>query len=214
MRASWKEYLSEENNTRFFVGTCCFLLIVLFSFLNVLSYNETRTGYVFNDPVMGLIEARDLSFFTFILTYSFAIAGLLIAIKKPPLICALVGSYAILTGIRMLCLYIFPLDPPPGIIPLSDVFLKFSFYSGRQNLRDLFFSGHTATLFLFVFVLNGKKIRIYFSAGACVVGMLLVIQHVHYSIDVIAAPFFAYMSVLLHQGLTKKLRNSQKLIKS
>ncbi|MDF2438895.1 MAG: hypothetical protein K0Q95_3271 [Bacteroidota bacterium] len=208
MKAAWKEYLAEKDTFKLFVGTCCLLLIVLFAFLNFLSFNEGRSGYPFNDPLLNVFQARDLSIITFILTYGLALAGLFISRKHPDLICALFGAYAIMTIVRMCCLYLVPLDPPVGIIPLSDVFLKFSFYSGRDNLRDLFFSGHTATLFLFVFIFREKFKKMIFATGASILGLLLVIQHVHYSIDVIAAPFFAFLSVGLFRFLVRQLQAS------
>jgi membrane-associated phospholipid phosphatase len=95
-----------------------------------------------------------------------------------------------------------------GIIPLKDILLQFSFYSGRENLKDLFFSGHTATLLLFGFLFHVRTLKMIFFSGAIVVGALLMIQHVHYSIDVVAAPFAAWVSVKASEKLFfKKEKN-------
>jgi hypothetical protein len=40
-----------------------------------------------------------------------------------------------------------------------------------------------------------KDLKIIFSVAAAVVSGLLVVQHVHYTVDVVAAPVFAYAAV-------------------
>jgi membrane-associated phospholipid phosphatase len=58
--------------------------------------------------------------------------------------------------------------------------------------KDLFFSGHTATLFLIFLYLPGQPARRVFLPVILTVAMLLLLQHVHYTIDVVAAFPFAY----------------------
>ena len=106
-----------------------------------------------------------------------------------------------MTLLRMLCLYLLPLEAPESILPLKDTFLQSTFYSGRENLKDLFFSGHTATIFLFAFGFRKKGTKRFFFVGACVVGVLVLVQHVHFSIDVLAAPLFAYVAVRVQKKL-------------
>jgi len=91
-------------------------------------------------------------------------------------------------------MFTLPLEAPIHIIPLKDIFLNASFYSGRENLKDLFFSGHTAILFLFAFYFKNKTLKILFMIGGLIIALLLITQHVHYIIDVLAAPLFAYFS--------------------
>lgn len=192
---AWKLFLSEKKNKTLFYVVIGSLACILFIFLNFLTYNENRRGFEFNDPVLRLFSPRDLSLFTFLLTYLTALAGIIISLNKPEVFLKLLACYGIMTVIRMFCLYALPFDPPRDIIPLQDIFLRLSFYSGRDNLRDLFFSGHTATLFLFAFIFNERKLKLIFMAIAVTVGVSLIIQHVHYSVDVIAAPIFAFISV-------------------
>jgi hypothetical protein len=85
------------------------------------------------------------------------------------------------------------------MIPLSDPFAEY-FTAGSVMTKDLFFSGHTATLF-FLFLITEKKIlRYIFLCATMAVAILVLAQHVHYTIDVFAAPFFtygAYKAILL-----------------
>lgn len=193
--------LKKERNK--LVISAAILACVLFSFYHFLAWNESRTGFIFNDPILALFEAKEVSAITFLFTYLFSITGIIICSLSPRLFIRLLQAYAIMTLIRMLSLFLLPLEPPAGIIPLKDVFLENTFYSGRDNLKDLFFSGHTAVLFLFAFLFREGWKKLLFIVGALAVGSLVMLQHVHYSIDVFLAPFAAYAAVWL-QGRSNR----------
>jgi len=197
--------MKEQKNRQLFFVSVLALLATLFVFLHFLTYNELRSGYAFNDPVLAWLPPVNFSSFTFLITYSFCLLGAIIALRTPLLFIKLMQAYMVMTLLRMLSLYLLPLEPPAGIIPLSDVLLRSSFYSGRDNLKDLFFSGHTTTLFLFAFIFE-KKLRMLFVMVACVVGMLLMWQHVHYSIDVIVAPVIALLVLRIQKMIFRLYR--------
>jgi len=58
--------------------------------------------------------------------------------------------------------------------------------------KDLFFSGHTAILVLTILCLEKKSDKIIGIIATVIVGSLLLVQHVHYTLDVIAAPIIVY----------------------
>ncbi len=204
MQANWSFFLKEQKNKRILLLTILALGITLFAFLHFLTFNESRNGYVFNDPILYLFLPVDVSVFTFLITYSFCLFGLIVALRNPFLFIKLLQAYTIMTLLRMLCLYLVPLEPPVNIIPLKDILLQSSFYSGRDNLKDLFFSGHTTTLFLFAFAFKNQLLKIIFMIVGCVVGMLLILQHVHYSIDVAAGPVVAYVVLKIQEKFLEK----------
>lgn len=201
MKNAWQLYFSRPNKRAIFILTIVILAITLISFVYFLTYNENRIGYVFNDPVLNLFKPISVSEFTFFITYFFGIYGLIISFREPRLFVGLLQAYTIMTLMRMTCLYLLPLEAPPSIIPLKDTFLQSTFYSGRENLKDLFFSGHAATIFLFAFGFRKKGARLLFFVGACIIAVLVVAQHVHYSIDVLAAPIFAYLATFVQKKM-------------
>ena len=81
-----------------------------------------------------------------------------------------------------------------GILPLHDLFLKNTFYCQEVLLKDLFFSGHTASVFLLYFLIPQKWVKRVLLAGGLTLGFLLMHQHVHYTIDIVAAPFFSWIA--------------------
>lgn len=201
MKNTWQLYFSRPNKKIIFVTTIFLLTLILISFVYFLTFNENRVGYVFNDPILNLFKPVAVSELTFFVTYFLAIYGLIVSFREPALFVSLLQAYTIMTLFRMLCLYLLPLEAPASIIPLKDSFLQSSFYSGRENLKDLFFSGHTATIFLFAFAFRKKITKRFFLIGACIVGLLVVIQHVHYSIDVMAAPIFAFIAIRIQKKM-------------
>lgn len=183
MKNNWLIYFAlSKKRLVFFMSLCC-LIITLICFVYFLTFNENRTGYVFNDPVLNLFKPIAISQIIFLVTYSLAIYGLIISLRDPVFFVSMIQAYTIMTLIRMVCLYSVPLEPPVLIIPLKDTFLESFFYSGRANLKDLFFSGHTATIFLFAFGFRKKSYKWLFLIGACLVGVLMVLQHVHYMLQ-------------------------------
>jgi hypothetical protein len=100
-------------------------------------------------------------------------------------------AYNVVTLVRMASIGLVSLNPPAGLIPLADPITNL-FYGPHYITHDLFFSGHTTTVFLIFLCLKKKTDRIYTLFASLTVGVLLLVQHVHYTIDVLAAPFFTY----------------------
>lgn len=99
----------------------------------------------------------------------------------------------VMTIIRLLCISIFALDPPPGLIGLKDPLTSLT-YGGTDVFitKDLFFSGHTSNLFLIYLCLQKKRDKQFALLATFIVGILVLVQHVHYTIDVIAAIIFTW----------------------
>jgi hypothetical protein len=165
---------------------------ILFS--HFLVWNETRPGIVFNDPVLKLFHPVDLSVITGLLT-NLSIFFCILLILQKPLATVYTFVCAILICIfRASSLYLVVLEPPVNIIPLYDPLLEATFYRGSALLKDLFFSGHTANIILIGLLAEQVFVKRIMIIIAGIVGVLLMLQHVHYSIDVLAAPVFAVLT--------------------
>jgi len=99
--------------------------------------------------------------------------------------------YSLMAIVRIIAMFLLPLNPPEQMIILKDPFVEF-FGSGNTLTKDLFFSGHTATLFILYLVSENKIIKIIFLISTILVAVFVLLQHVHYTIDVFAAIFFTY----------------------
>ncbi len=106
---------------------------------------------------------------------------------------------------RFVTLSLVALDPPPGMVPLVDPIS--SFFSGNAAItKDLFFSGHTTTMVLIFLCLERRADKIIALIAAFTVAYLLLVQHIHYTIDVLAAPVVVYPCYRLTRYLLHKYK--------
>jgi hypothetical protein len=166
-------------------------------FSHFLVWNETRPGIIFNDPVLQLFNPVDVSVFTGLLTNLPIFFCILLIFQKPLTTVYTLVAAILICIVRAGSLYLVALEPPVHIIPLSDPLLEATFYRGSALLKDLFFSGHTANIILIGLLAEQVFVKRIMIIIAGIVGALLILQHVHYSIDVLAAPFFAVLTYKL-----------------
>ncbi len=84
-----------------------------------------------------------------------------------------------------------PLKAPETLIPLYDPFIS----QLSQDIvlkHDLFFSGHFSVIVLLSFVVHDKRKKVVILALAAIMAVCILLQHVHYSIDMFVAPFFSF----------------------
>jgi len=84
--------------------------------------------------------------------------------------------------------------------------LGFGLYDFLYNAKnDFFFSGHVGSLFLFGLIFWAKPVwRYIFFIGSFIFGVSMILAHMHYSIDVFAAPFITYSIFIIAKNLFKK----------
>ena len=191
---NWKEFY--KNRKAEIILTVVFLIIILIIFSNFLQFIESREGVSLPDPILNLFNPIDLTWLTFGLIYASLIVAIINFVKEPDKILLAVQSYSLMIVFRLITMYLTPFDAPEKLLLLDDPFVQF-FGSGQILTKDLFFSGHTATLFLLYLIADKKSLRIFFLCSTLLVAAAVILQHVHYTVDVFAAPFFAYTSYKL-----------------
>jgi hypothetical protein len=179
------------------------LLIILMSFPIFFSFIEKRDGIQFNDRLLRLIPPIDVSGLTFILIWSMNLFICFRSAQNPEMFLVMLSSLVILCISRMITITLIPLNPPIGLIPLKDP-ISSLFYGGTEVFitKDLFYSGHTSTQFLIFLCLKKRNDKIVAFIATIIVGMLVLIQHVHYTIDVLAAFVFTYVIYLLGKKIS------------
>ncbi len=201
--AVWKEAFAERNFGRKFIISIVFLAAVLFSLTHFLQFVEFREGVQLKDPLLNLFTPLDLTWLTFILIYGALVLAIIYLVEHPYYLLAAIQTYTIMVVFRICAMYLMPLEAPASLIPLVDPFVEF-FGGGTTLKNDLFFSGHTATLFILYLTAKNKTIKIIFLWATIFVAIAVILQHVHYTIDVFIAPFVSFVSYKLMLFINKK----------
>jgi hypothetical protein len=139
-----------------------------------------------------MLAPRDVTWPVFTLIYVGIVLAVLLLVRSPVRLLLGMQGYVVLALLRMVVMWATPLDPPPGMIVLEDPLVQGFGGAAAPLTRDLFFSGHTSTMFLLFLAVPGRASRAFFLAATAGVAFLVLVQHVHYAVDVLAAPPFAY----------------------
>jgi hypothetical protein len=191
------------------LSSIIFVILCAFIFTQFLAWNESRAnnhGFVFNDPVYQFLPLKDLSILIFSLTYGGIILFSALNYQVHNFVSMALVSYSFILLFRIPCMLILPLKVHPDLIFLQDPFLNEIIYPSKI-VNDLFFSGHVALVCALTIL---SKIKWPFIAIACLLAICLLIQRVHYSIDILASIPFAWLSVRISQSLINKYFKAQK----
>ena len=186
----WKKAFENKVFFSEFLITLFLLGLTLFFFSKFTEFVELRKGIQFKDPFLELFRAVNLNKIIFSMIYGGIIIALVLLISIPHKLMILFEAYTLMVFTRLVMMYVLPLAPPAGIIILNDPFLEF-FGTGKALVNDLFFSGHTATMTL-LYLSAPKKYKWFFLVDTIFVANSVLLQKVHYTVDVLVAPFISF----------------------
>lgn len=131
-----------------------------------------------------------------------AIVTFLLGLYYPKYMPALLKNIALLYLFRSVAISLTHLGPPADMegLYLADSITQRFIYGA-----DYFFSGHTALPFIVALIFWEKKPLRYLYLGITILfGFTALLGHVHYSIDVFAAPFIAHSTYFVTGKLFPK----------
>ena len=142
---------------------------------------------------MEILPAKDLSIFTFSIIWLMSLLLFVSMLRNPTLALRAVIAIDLIFITRIFTILLLPLEPPPGLIELQDPISNY-FYGDQHGFitRDLFFSGHTSTMIMIGLLLPRRWEKILAFTAAVLVGFFVLIQHIHFSIDVLGAWLFTW----------------------
>ncbi|MCA9545645.1 MAG: hypothetical protein KC613_14670 [Myxococcales bacterium] len=202
----WARFWAERR--REFLVSLTLTPVVAWLFGEALEWAEARPyGWHFADPVLAALGPWDVTHLTLALSWSSL--GLWIArwSRRPMLLMEFGQLYALLMAFKLGMMALVPLYAPPDIIVLRDPYIDVFFYQGEPKVRDLMFSGHTAQPIALALLLRPGLARKALWIIAALVGACVMVQHVHYSIDVAAAPLFAWLAFKAHRWIVGHWRD-------
>jgi hypothetical protein len=190
--ASWRQAWPDRGFRLRLLVTPPLLVGTLSALAALVKWVERRPGAVLPDPVLAMLAPRDVTWPVFTLIYVGIVLAVLLLVRSPVRLLLGAQGYVIMALLRIVVMWATPLDPPPGMIVLEDPLVQLFGGAARPLTRDLFFSGHTSTMFLLFLAVPGKAAKGFFLAATVGVATLVLVQHVHYAVDVLAAPAFAW----------------------
>ncbi|MBO0938483.1 hypothetical protein J2I47_18170 [Fibrella sp. HMF5335] len=188
---SWRAAWKRPRFRRMAIGGLLLVLALLSVWPAYLARIEARDGLQLNDVVLYSLPVYDASLAVFISLWSAALLLIYRVQRSPAIYLRFIWGYALLFITRIISIGLTPLDPPNGLIELRDPLSNY-FYGATFITKDLFFSGHTASICLMAFCLTRPRDRWLVFFGTAVVGVGVLLLRIHYTADVVAAPFFAY----------------------
>jgi hypothetical protein len=200
----WAEAIRSRRFKLLTIGTVAGLTAALLSLNAFLRFNESRAGATLVDPVLALLPAADFSMPLFALIYGTLVLSVLNLWRQPRALLVALQAYTLLITFRMGMMYCVPLEPPPGTIELVDP-VVLALGDGSSLTKDLFFSGHTSTTFLFALCVRSGLVRLLCFGASATVAVMVLLQHTHYTVDVLVAPFVAFTSQQLARGISARV---------
>lgn len=186
-QAAWQSPLFRRKLVVGLLGVLAILITFPYFFQTI----EQHTGPVLTDWVLDRLPPQDVSLLIFLTIWASGLLLLIRVRRSPTIFMMFIYAYIFITLSRMLSINLVPLNPPVGLIPLVDP-LTNAFYGDKYITKDLFYSGHTSTIFLIFMCLRRKWDRFFTFVGTLLVAAGLLMQHVHYTIDVVGAFVFTY----------------------
>lgn len=168
------------------------MLGVVVSLLHTLRFCETRIGVQLPDPLLPLLPVADLSVPIFIIEYGSILAVWYRLTHQPVRLAVAFVAFGITMAFRMCSILLVPLEPPHDLVILVDPFTSL-LNSGPIITKDLFFSGHTATMSILAFASPRGKLKSVLTVLTVVIALMVLIQRNHYTVDVVVAPAMAYI---------------------
>jgi len=187
---SWKQAMQNWAFKSWLFAGIILLVALILAMPYFFDHIELRDGTLLYDPVLNALPAIDLSTPVFICIWGTAGLWVYRSVANPTIMISALYGFILLIFARMFTILLFPLDAPHSLIPLVDPLSSIAYGNSTFITKDLFFSGHTSSQFLLFLCFQNRSDKYLALLSTLLVGLMVLIQHVHYSIDVLAAPLF------------------------
>jgi hypothetical protein len=190
---TWTRLLQTRSfRNQLFLTLMVFILVNLHNF-HYLRLWQARHGVQINDFVLNQLPPYDFSAFIFFFEYGTLLLAVLFLMPIPERFIKGLQMASIIIVARTMSIYLFALEPPRDMIPLNDPVATFFLHTKEIFVsKDLFFSGHISIMALICFVTMHRYVKVWAIFATVLVAGMIMCQHVHYTLDVFAAPFVSF----------------------
>ena len=194
----YKGFFTKERTRSFLVALILLGLALVFQFYASAYSSRVSSNFV-HDLFLDNVPVIDLN--AIIVEGALAaIAGsIMLLLIKPKYLIFSLKAAAIFIATRAVFVAVTHLGIYPGQVNPSGGFFD-SIYVGLGLQAGFFFSGHTGLTFLMALIFWDERFwRYVYLALAVIFGASVLLAHIHYSIDVLAAPYMTYSIFKLTQ---------------
>ena len=190
---SYKDYFTDRNFLIYFFGG----LVLLLASLVVQYYTSGYVTRSVSEPVTDIILSNtrvyDVDFIFVWGAILLMVISLAMGLKHLNYLPFAMKSVALFTLIRSVFVSLTHISPFPTRAVISSTFFSEKFFSGIFTGNDLFFSGHTGLPFLLALMCwDIKPLRYIFLGFSILFAVVVLLGHLHYSIDVLSAYFISF----------------------
>jgi len=198
--SDWKNEIYNHKHLIFF--SLIFLAVALVLNYTAGAYVSRISSVSASDAILDSIPTIDLDFL-----FIYGEAFIIFVLFAYPLffrvrdLHRVISQFSLLVLVRSGFICFTHLKVPASALQFSQPY----FMSLLNFQNDLFFSAHTALSFLGFLLFKGEKIRYFFLIASIIMGCVVLLMHVHYTIDVLSAFFITYGTFEIGKWLFGKL---------
>ncbi len=195
-----KQFLDDKKLRRTTIFALLFLVVSFFVNFYAGTYATREASNSVTDLILNNIRVFDVDGIYVYGFLAFCVFAASFCAFEPKRIPFFAKSVALFTITRSLFVVLTHIGPFPSQLNIDSIlFSKFSFTA------DLFFSAHTGLPFLMALIFwESKRFRVLFIALSVFFAVAVLLGHLHYSIDVVAAYFITYTIFHVSRTIFKK----------
>ncbi len=202
---AYKYFFSNKSFLISFFGGFILLAVSLITQFLATGYVNSLPANPVEDLILSNIRVHDVEGIFVYGSVLLLFVGLAVGLRRPnymPFAMKCVGAF---TLIRSLFVSLTHISSFPTRIVIESEFFNKSVFDGIFTGNDLFFSGHTGLPFLLALIFwEYKNIRIIFLGFSVTFAIVVLLGHIHYSIDVLSAYFITYSIFQICKYIFKK----------
>lgn len=203
IKLNYQTVIQNKNFLRALLSSVTMLLTALLINFFAGIYALERASNTVTDLILNNIRVFDVDMVFIYGPLLMFVVLILILLVEPRRIPFVLNAISLFVVIRSGFVALTHLGPPPNHAVIVSDFMGY-FTTGS----DLFFSGHTGLPFLLALIFWEKKIwRYLFGFLSLVFGMVVLMGHLHYSIDVLSAFFITYAIYHLATTIFPRAKN-------